>query len=383
MTALSLDRAPPVPTRRIERGLSGYKHAAYASSPPADALPPPIFEDVDRPVRAVETVPPTPVSYRFLGICSSDGTSSATSSGCNAARHKHNVVRAEHPSLSKWCFDYLFTMITFSTEPELFGAQYPEEFEDVLYKISSVIESTGRMPNGLPPPSFFQAFYYLRRMFPNGLITVNEFVGDVGATLLLRLLVLGIVVADQAIFDQRDLNKDWQEICGMPNSFVDTLEKTALVALNGDVFDLSEDRLAYLDWLDHLGYHAQFHHSRRGHRATYLRHASEIIASERAHVSFLPLEYRRSYGYPIQLSALECLTLLLCWGLDVTPLRQSSLIQTHIAAYAATVPFTHTGVKLPLRPTAADVLADLAEECRVRLLHPLSPRVTCFDCSRF
>lgn len=80
---------------------------------------------------------------------------------------------------------------------------------DALFKLEKIISSIGIMPDGSPPPSLFQSFYHLRRLFPNGLLAPEDFVGEVGTTLLVRVFAMGIAVANQAIYEQRNYNLDW------------------------------------------------------------------------------------------------------------------------------------------------------------------------------
>lgn len=80
---------------------------------------------------------------------------------------------------------------------------------DTLFQLDKIIGSIGIMPDGSPPPSFFQSFYYLRRLFPNGLLAAKDFIREVGTALLVRVFATGIVVANQAICEQRNYNLDW------------------------------------------------------------------------------------------------------------------------------------------------------------------------------
>lgn len=80
---------------------------------------------------------------------------------------------------------------------------------NIIFRLNVVIESIGKMPDGSPPPSFFQSFYHLKRLFPNGLVAAHDFVGEVGTTLLPRVFALGVAVANKAIFEQRNLNLCW------------------------------------------------------------------------------------------------------------------------------------------------------------------------------
>lgn len=161
-----------------------------------------------------------------------------------------------------------------------------------------------------------------------------------------------------------------QDICGIPDSYVDTFEMTALFALNGDVFDLSQDRVIYLDWLEHLGYHAEFHHFRTAH--PYLRSSADLIAFAHARAFSLPRDCRRRRIHPIHLPSLENLSLMLCWGTGVAPLKPMAIQFNHLA-YSE---LRDIGATPSRTPTAADVLAAVAEECTSRLLYPLSVRAS-------
>ncbi|KAJ7117327.1 hypothetical protein C8R43DRAFT_104064 [Mycena crocata] len=299
------------------------------------------------------------------------------------------AVSTECPRWSQWAtgqftFDYLFTLITSSMTPERFAQQYHRQYMDALFKLSTIIDSMGRMPDGSPPPSFFQCFYHLKRLFPNGLVSAEDFVGEVAVTLMVRVFAMGIVVANQAIYEQRNLNLDWEEMCGVLDFHVDAFELAALHALNGDVFDLSQNRAMYLDWLGHLGYHAEFNFFRTAQ--TYLRSSADVMAFGYARAFSLPHANRRIHLHPIHLPSLETVSLMLCWGLGITPFRP---VVPQLDDYL------HSGSHLPIhtphlrdgvhtnhtrRPTAADILADLADECTSRLLHPLSIRLSHSSC---
>ncbi|KAJ6627558.1 hypothetical protein B0H10DRAFT_395044 [Mycena sp. CBHHK59/15] len=288
---------------------------------------------------------------------------------------------------AQWTFDYIFMLITSSMEPESYIERYSVEYLDVVFKLSSVIHSIGKMPDGMLPPSFFQGFYHLRRLFPNGLLDVEQFKGEAGSSLVLRLFVLGNVVANQAIFGQRDLKKNWsvrvdplfvpslisdiyrEEICGLQISFVEELEVTSLSALHYDVFDLAEDRDSHLDWLRHLGYNAEFHHFRRGYRSSYLRSVADLIALALARATSLPDGHQRSYGHLIYLPDLANLSSMLCWDLSVTPFQPLAHPISDIDIAYITSPVPQNPMK-SMHPTAADVLAMVAEGC-THLLYPL------------
>ncbi|KAJ7638565.1 hypothetical protein FB45DRAFT_1023343 [Roridomyces roridus] len=260
---------------------------------------------------------------------------------------------------SQFTFDYLFTLMTCSTTPELFIRQYHQEYIDVLFKLEKVICAMGTMSDGAPPPSFFQSFYYLKRLFPRGFISLQDFTGQVGTTTLLRLFSTGITVANLAIFEQRNRNLEWEEMCGIPDYFVDTFEDEALAALNGDLFDLSRDRDLYLDWLGHLGVFTESHHFRAAH--SYLRTLANLIAYTRAPTSFLPLQDRARHVCPIHFSRLEKLASTLCLGTGVAPtLNLSAYLPQEMNSRST--------------PTAAGVLATVVAECDARLRHPLSVR---------
>lgn len=162
-------------------------------------------------------------------------------------------------------------------------------------------------------------------------------------------------------------------MCDIPDSYVNDLETTALSAFNGDVFDLSQNRNIYLDWLGHLGYHAEFHHFRTSQ--TYLRSSANLIAFIHAQAFSLPYEYRRNHIHSIHLQSIDNLSLMLCWGTGLPPLRPST---THLAHNRVSPNRILRDItrNRTLRPTAADVLAAVAEECASRLLCPLSLRAT-------
>jgi hypothetical protein len=276
-----------------------------------------------------------------------------------------------------------------------FKQRYHEQYIDAVFKLHSVIQSIGKMPDGSPPPTLFQSFYHLRRLFPNGFVAAQDFIGEVGTTLLLRVFALGIAVANQTIYEQRNYNLEWygcslrflspsdltqnicrQEMCGIPDSYVDAFETAGLYALNGDGFDLSENRSIYLNWMGHLGYHAEFLHFRTNQ--IYLRSSADLIAFVHAQAFSLPQNCRRKHIHPIHLPFLETLSIMLCWDTGVTPLPVQA-IQFVDAESPSHIPRSRI-----LRPTAADVLAVVAEECTSRLLYPLSSGTTLSyddDCS--
>ncbi|KAJ6599341.1 hypothetical protein DFH09DRAFT_32752 [Mycena vulgaris] len=379
ISSVTRDRLNSSPTE-----LNHHRPFMFPISPPAEALPPPAFDTVVLRDGARET---SPAAFEKSpgGLWDSRGSEDAVLPILPSQRIKvfnatvvfsdsdnlpHSISKSQSgnqcPPWSEWAtaqftFDYLLTLLTSSTNPEVFMRRYNEQYMDAVFKLSVIIASIGKMADDSPPPSFFQSFYYLRRLFPNGLIAAEDFTGEAGTALLVRAFALGIAVANQAIYEQRNLNLDWQGMCGIPDYYVDALEMTALDALNGDVFDLSQNRTVYLDWLGHLGYHAEFHHFRTAQ--TYRRSSADLIAFAHAQAFSLPRECRRNDVQPIHLPRLEQLSLLLCWDTGVTPLRPK------------TIQFNHQSHRRPpkrsLRPTAADVLAALAEECTSRLLFPI------------
>jgi hypothetical protein len=90
-----------------------------------------------------------------------------------------------------------------------FIQRYREQYMDAVFKLSLIVDSIGKMADGAPPPTLFQSLYHLRRLFPNGLLAAEDFRGEVGTSLLVRLFALGVAVANQAIYEQRNLNMDW------------------------------------------------------------------------------------------------------------------------------------------------------------------------------
>ncbi|KAJ7499195.1 hypothetical protein FB451DRAFT_29084 [Mycena latifolia] len=351
------------------------------TSPPAEALPPPVFfhnavmiggvraraddnwdsaEDVVLPI-----TPSSRIKYFNAPVVLSDTETAPLGSRACAS--------TQCPSWSEWAtaqftFAYLFTLITVSLTPELFIQQHREQYMDAVFKLSLIIESIGKMADGSPPPSFFQSFYHLRRLFPNGLLAAEDFIGEVGTTLVVKVFALGIAVANQAVYEQRNLNMDWQDMCGIPDCYVDALETTAIATLNGDLYDLSQNRTMYLDWLGHLGYYAEFHHCRTPQ--TYLRSSANLIAFAHARAFVLPHEGGRSQVQPIHLPSLEQLSLLLCWGTGVKPFRPETIQYNPVESQSRTP-------SRALPPTAADILAVLAKECTSRLLYPLCVQATC------
>ncbi|KAJ7688462.1 hypothetical protein B0H17DRAFT_661614 [Mycena rosella] len=367
--------------------LSRHRPTMVWSSPPAESLPPPMFFDtvvMDNSSRASNArwqdalaradpswgsleeeaiLPRQRIKYFNATVVPSYTEASPWVSS----------ISTECPRWSEWAasqftFDYLFTLITSSTTPELFKERYREQYLDAVFKLSLIIDSIGKMPDGSPPPSFFQSFYFLRRLFPNGFLPAGDFTGEVGTTIIVKFFALGIAVANQAICEQRNLNLDWEDMCDIPDSHVDALEMTALAALNGDVFDLSENRAMYLDWLGHLGYHAEYHHCRTAQ--TYLRSSADLFAFTQARASFLPRAYPRSHVQPIHIPFVENLSFLLCWGTGVAPLRLET-IQSNCSTPRSIACRTPSPV---FPPTASDLLAALAEEYTSRLLSPLSVR---------
>ncbi|KAJ6516169.1 hypothetical protein C8R45DRAFT_234318 [Mycena sanguinolenta] len=279
------------------------------------------------------------------------------------------VWRSKCPGWSGWgtaqfTFDYLFALITGSTSSDLWKEEHYEHYIDTIYKLYVMIEIIGRMPDGSLPPSVFQGFYHLKRLFPKGLVAPRDVTIEVGTALLLRVFALGIAVANQAIFQQRNLNLDWEYFCGIPNSDVDDLEVYALQVLNGDVFDLEDNRSVYLNWLGHLGYYAEFRYSLSGH--TYLRSTADLLAFARAKAFLLP-ERQRDHIHPIRYQCVWSLTVGLCWGTEVTPLPPKT-IQLN-AEFPSHIPRSRSR---SLRPTAEDVLAAVDEEYTQRLFYPLS-----------
>ncbi|KAJ7781529.1 hypothetical protein B0H16DRAFT_1682891 [Mycena metata] len=343
------------------------------SSPPAAALPPPVFDDTastilgrrayggtDFDPRANEEValPLTPTRVKYF--------EATIVSPCWASRTPVDLdSKAESPRWSSWAtsqftFDYLFMLIMPSTSPEQFKHQHYDEYMETVFQICCIIEA---MPNGL-----FQSFYHLRRLFPNGLIAPhNSAANGAITTVLRRVFALGIAIANLAVYEQRNLNLDW-DLCGVLESHVDGFETAGMQALNWDCFDLAQNRTIYLDWLGHLGYFAEFYYSRNGQ--TYLRSSADLIASIHAQVFSLPQENQRNHVHPIQLPFLETLSTMLCWDTGLSPLPAQTIQFNSGAAHAP--PMSRSAL---LRPTAADVLAAVAEECTARLLYPLSTKV--------
>ncbi|KAJ7276130.1 hypothetical protein B0H12DRAFT_4408 [Mycena haematopus] len=338
----------------------------FTSSPPADSLPPlALFDSApeasssgtssfDSPEEAVLPLPLNRIKYFDATIVPVSPRNTGP---------PDFVCGSQCPGWSAWgtgqfTFDYLFTLITSSMSSDSFKTHHYEQYMDTLYKLDAMIESIGRMPDGSPPPSIFQSFYHLRRLFPNGLVAAQDITVEVGTILLLRVFALGIAVANQAIYEQRNYNLEWEYFCGIPDSDVDALETYALNILNGDVFDLADNRSMYLNWLEHLGYYAELHHFRSGH--TYLRSTANLIAFAHAGAFLLP-EGQRKHIYPIHYPSVWNLSVMLCWETKVTPLPPKTV----------QLPSRRSRI---LRPTAADVLAALGEEYTYRLLYPLSAR---------
>ncbi|KAJ6539073.1 hypothetical protein B0H19DRAFT_1176991 [Mycena capillaripes] len=367
----------------------------FESSPPAESLPPPLFSDsttttnlaISKPSNGATSwhnisedivLPLTPKGIRHF-------EATVVSPSSENRRLPDSNWQLECPRWSGWAlgqftFDYLFTVITSSMTSEVFKERYPEQYMNAIFKLNVVIESIGKLPDGSPPPSFFQSFYYLKRLFPNGLVVAHDFVGEVGTTLLLRVFALGIVVANQAIFEQRNLNLCCicrEDMCGIPDSYVDAFETAGLYALNGDVFDLFENKTIYLDWLAHLMYYAEFHHFRTGH--TYLRNSTDLFAFAHAHALSLPQNYGRNHIHPIHLPFLETLSIMVCWNTGVTPFPVQAI--QHGKPDSQSASHVQRNMSRILRPTAADVLAAVAEECVSRLLYPLAVRTNSSYCS--
>jgi hypothetical protein len=166
-------------------------------------------------------------------------------------------------------------------------------------------------------------------------------------------------------------------MCNIPDSYVDALEMTALAAFGGVAFDLSYNRTMFLDWLGHLGYYAEFQYSYT--TRTHLRSSADLVAFAHAQAFSLPHESRQNHIHPIHLTFLENLSFMLCLDLGVTPLRpHTSQFNHHLSRSldpSLRSPVSVASSKI-MRPTAADVLADLAEECTSRLLYPFCVRVT-------
>ncbi|KAJ6510078.1 hypothetical protein C8R47DRAFT_780625 [Mycena vitilis] len=335
------------------------------SCPPPESLPPPVF-DHDTPTMQ-RIVPKTndcenllPLSVKRIRHFDATLVSIPPESGVAL---QSNYCPCWSPwAASQFAFDYLFMLITLSDDPELFKEQYHEQYMDAIYKLHSVVLSMGKMPDGSPPPSLFQSFYHLKRLFPNGLVPAQDFIGEVGITILLRVFALGILMADQAIYEQRNRNLNWQHMCDIPDSHVHAFETAGLYALNGpgNVFDLAENRTMYLDWLGHLMYHAEFYHFRTSH--VYLRNSANLIAFAHAQAFLLPRSRQRNHFYPVHLPSLETLSIMLCWNTTATPLPPQ------VIQYSNYEPSSRGRIA---RPTAADVLATVAAECTSRLLYPL------------
>ncbi|KAF8211409.1 hypothetical protein K438DRAFT_40494 [Mycena galopus ATCC 62051] len=343
----------------------------FTSSPPAESLPPPVFDGpsewhepspFDNCEEAVLPLPLNRIKYFDATIVPTSHRNTAQT----------DLVRvSECPRWSAWgtaqfVFDYLFTLVTSSMSSEWFKRQYHEEYIDSVYKLYMMIESIGKMPDGSPTPSIFQSFYHLRRLFPNGLVVVHDLnVVQIGTTLLLRVFALGIAVANRAIYEQRNYNLDWEDVCGILDPYVDALEIYALNTLNGDVFDLAENRSMYLNWLGHLGYYAELHYVRSGH--TYLRSTADLIAFIHAQAFSLP-ETHRNHILPIHSPSLQTLADMLCWETKVTPLPMKTI---QFNSDSRSRVRNASGI---LRPTAADVLEAVEEEYTYRLLYPLCVR---------
>ncbi|KAJ7774254.1 hypothetical protein DFH07DRAFT_952508 [Mycena maculata] len=370
---------------------TGHRPFVFVSFPPAESLPPPVFDSIattlDGVVFEANPTSTSPSASSFNRSCSSPEVGLPPTVTQRAKYFAATVVSmpsdravtavrisGQCPRWSKWAtsqftFDYLFMLITSGKTPEMFKRRYPHEYFDAVFKLSLIIGSIGKMPDGSPPPSFFQSLYHLRRLFPSGFLVPEDFIGEVGAALLLRVFATGIAVANQAIYNQRNYNLDWQDMCDIPDSYVDSFEMMALSALNGEVFDLSQDRGMYLDWLSHLGYHAEFHH----HRTTqsYLRSSADLVAFAHARAFSLPHNHQPRRIHPIHLPSLETLSLMLCWGTGVTPLQPFAIQYDHLA-YTLREARDINATSPSGTPTAADVLAAVAEECTSRLLYPLS-----------
>ncbi|KAJ7086613.1 hypothetical protein C8R44DRAFT_32647 [Mycena epipterygia] len=372
------------------------RRTMFPSSPPAESLPPPesVFSNLTMIAdgaseignssachtdslsdTAEPTLPITPRQrmkyFKATVVLPDNGAPLDSISGSGI-----QCPRWSEWATAQFLFDYLFMFITSSMTPELFIQRHREEYMDALFKLSLIVDSLGKMADGSPPLSLFQSLYHLRRVFPSGLLAAEDFRGGPGTTLLVRMFALGITVANQAIYEQRNLNLDWQNMCDIPDSYVDDLETTALSAFNSDVFDLSQNRTMYLDWLGHLGYHAEFYHFRTSQ--TYLRSSANLIAFVHAQAFSLPYANRRTHTHSIHLQSVDNLSLMLCWGTGLSPLRPTTthfnrLTHNRISPSGILHNITQSHT---LRPTAADVLAALAEECVSRLLYPLSLRAT-------
>ncbi|KAJ7047639.1 hypothetical protein C8F04DRAFT_1059555 [Mycena alexandri] len=346
------------------------------SSPPAEALPPPVFDDTTSTIlgrraygsthsnpRADEEValPFTPTRFKYF--------EATVVSPSSESAPVHLSSKSECPRWSAWAtsqftFDYLFMLIMPSMSPEHFKHQHYDEYMETVFQICCIIEA---MPDGL-----FQSFYHLRRLFPNGLIAPHNSVANGGITTVLRrVFALGIAIANLAVYEQRNLNLDWELMCGVLDSHVDGFETAGMQALNWDCFDLAQNRTIYLDWLGHLGYFAEFHYSRTGQ--TYLRSSADLIAFIHARMFSLPQENQRKHVHPIQLPFLETLSTMLCWDTGLAPLSAQTIQFNSAAAHVP--PMSAPGHSGLLRPTAANVLAAVAEECIARLLYPLSAKV--------
>ncbi|KAJ7179386.1 hypothetical protein C8R46DRAFT_638302 [Mycena filopes] len=350
------------------------------SSPPAEALPPPVFDDTtstnlgraktsyggtDLNSRANEEVD-LPLTPNLIKYFQATVVSPYPDSDTPPIDFSPRCPQWSPWATSQFTFDYLFMLVAPSMTPEQFKHENYDTYMDIVFKLCCTIESIGKMPDDSPPPSLVQSFYHLRRLFPNGIVA-RDFLGNV-STVLLRVFALGIAVANVAIYEQRNLNLEWELMCGILDLHVDGFETAALQALNWDVFDLAENRGVYLDWLGHLGYYAEFYYSRTGQ--TYLRSSADLIAFAHAQAFSLPRQSHRTHVHPIQLPFLETLSTMLCWGTGVTPLSPQA-IQFNSAP--------RTSAPSVVRPTAADVLATIAEECTSRLLYPLSAKVKPFS----
>ncbi|KAJ7904240.1 hypothetical protein B0H14DRAFT_2662008 [Mycena olivaceomarginata] len=329
----------------------------YSIAPPAESLPPPLFDSVSKAnYGGMASSKPSPGPSKETALLPPNCVSTVVPmSPQNTAPVNPGP---ECPCWSAWgtgqfTFDYLFTLITSSMSSESFKQQYPDHYMDVVFKLYVMIECIGKMPDGSPSPSIFQGFYHLKRLFPNGLVAAQDFRGEVGATLLLRVFALGVTVANQAINEQRNLNLDWELVCGIRESDVVTLELTALCALEADVFDLAYNRSVYLNWLGHLGYYAEL----------YLRTTADVIAFVHAQAFSLPRSKQRNHVHPIDLQTVEHLAFRLCWETGLAPTMRFNSESPSRARRTSRI----------LRVTASDVLEAVAEEYAHRLHYPLSP----------